>query len=139
MPYIIPINSQPGGEGIKARSIAMQAKPKAEVQPERPKHPISKAVGNAPGLKREPSDIFKSFSKSKSKLTRQETSSSVDANTAIAIPQSVSKRGIVCNFFAVSLTKNTFSGSSKFTSKRYVDRLLAHHIAYQVRINGRRI
>ena len=63
-----------------------------EVKQEQPKAATTskKPTGKTPAMKREMSDIFKSFSKPKSKLTKEETGSSHGGTPAPETPQSVS-------------------------------------------------
>jgi len=65
-----------------------------EVKPEQPKAATTskKPAGKPPAMKREMSDIFKSFSKPKPKLAREETGSSHGGTPAPETPQSVSIR-----------------------------------------------
>ena len=72
-------------------SIADQSQSEGKL--DYPKVTSNKATGKTPGLKREHSDIFKSFSKSSPKLVRQGTGSSVEVNPAAKVPQSVSVLG----------------------------------------------
>ena len=59
------------------------------VKSERPTSTTKKPAGKAASTKRENSDIFKSFSKSKPKIERRDTESSVDTTPALVTPVSV--------------------------------------------------
>ncbi|MCJ1316115.1 hypothetical protein MMC15_001435 [Xylographa vitiligo] len=58
-----------------------------ETKHEQPKDANRRSASKKPALKREQSDIFKSFSKPKRKMKREGTESSIDANSTPATPK----------------------------------------------------
>ena len=66
-----------------------QSQTKIEVKQEPTKHMNNNVTGKPPAMKQEHSDIFKSFSKAKSKVAGDQTNRSFDASPAPETPQSV--------------------------------------------------
>ncbi|MCJ1437151.1 hypothetical protein MMC27_006536 [Xylographa pallens] len=101
-PSFVPAASTVAGESkieIKSVSQAIPAAPSENVQTSQvqmkvatkhdgPKDANRKVTSKKPVLKREQSDIFKSFSKPKRKMIREGTESSIDANSTPATPKS---------------------------------------------------
>ena len=73
-----------------------QPQTKTEITQEPAKQMNKNAAGKPPVMKREHSDIFKSFSKAKSKVAREETDSSLDASPLPGTPQSVRVSAETC-------------------------------------------
>ncbi|MCJ1378473.1 hypothetical protein MMC17_001572 [Xylographa soralifera] len=71
------------GENVQLSQVQM----KVETTYEGAKDANKKATSKKPALKREQSDIFKSFSKPKQRIIREGTESSIDANSTPATPK----------------------------------------------------
>ncbi|MCJ1404030.1 hypothetical protein MMC11_007254 [Xylographa trunciseda] len=74
-------------ENTSQDSQTSQVQTKIETKPEESKDTNKKATTRKPALKREQSDIFKSFSKPRPKMIREGTESSLDANSTPATPK----------------------------------------------------
>ena len=72
-----------------ASTTVSQSQAKSDVKQGKLKEKSKKPTGKAPALKREPSDIFKSFGKPIAKLASHNTVSSADETSALTMPQSV--------------------------------------------------
>ncbi|MCJ1394909.1 hypothetical protein MMC18_007789 [Xylographa bjoerkii] len=74
-------------ENVFQDSQTSRVQTKIETKHEGPKDTNKKATIRKPALKREQSDIFKSFSKPKQKIVREGTESSIDADSIPATPK----------------------------------------------------
>ncbi|MCJ1296640.1 hypothetical protein MMC34_008206 [Xylographa carneopallida] len=79
--------SQPMPAASSENTQIIQVQTKAETKHEGLKDANRKPSSKKPALKREQSDIFKSFSKPKRRMTQEETESSIDANSTPATPK----------------------------------------------------
>ena len=76
-------------ENVSQNGQISHLQAKVEIKHERIKDTTKKATGKNPTLKREQSDIFKSFSRPKSKTAQEGNGNSPEANLTPAAPELV--------------------------------------------------
>ena len=84
---------KPASQASRGSKEASPAESGSDVRSQQSARTNRKATGKPRGLKREQSDLFKSFSKPKAKLNREETGSSAGDSPALSAAQSVSVHG----------------------------------------------
>lgn len=85
---------KPPGQASRGSKEASPAESGSDLKAQQPARTKKKVTGKPTGLKREQSDLFKSFSKPKAKLNREDTGSSVGDSPAPSAAQSVRVHGL---------------------------------------------